>query len=45
MAADYYYYKATNIAKKEDQESYKTAAKLFKRVKNYTKKHMKGYLK
>ena len=39
MAADYYYYKAINMAKKEDQESYKTAAKLFKRVKNYTKNY------
>ena len=39
MAADYYYNKAINMAKKEDQESYKTAAKLFKRVKNYTKNY------
>ncbi len=39
MAADYYYNKAINIAKKEDQESYKTAAKLFKRVKNYSKNY------
>ncbi len=39
MAADYYYYKAINMAKKEDQESYKTAAKLFKRVKIYTKNY------